>query len=238
MPEKLTLEIDHSELEGRRWDRIEVAQAVYDAGWRRRNLNIMCATIEWESARYERARLVYTNGESDDGLGQVNSLHRGDTPRDVWNERVWTGGINIEMCRGIYQRRFEAYDSSDGAFRAWYAYSNGNFLRSWQVCCHAAAQVDPTYWQERSFMWWKERWVQGDLAIFQEEWKKRDLSKKKFEDWRSIHDDAYRILKSGSRPPLLLIDPREAAMLVPVNRDAEAVMASEMPERWNFKEAA
>jgi hypothetical protein len=158
-------------LAGRRIPYMEVAQYNYTCGYRRENLATIIAICDWESARYEEARLIYDDGTSDDGVMQINEkVWRGERTIDQWHELVWDAEQNFEIGRDIWENRKSRLGSAARGFEAWVAYSNGNYKKTLQIARHHAAQVDSTFYSAKAFRWWGIRWIPGDGKIFEATW--------------------------------------------------------------------
>jgi C-type lysozyme/alpha-lactalbumin family len=188
-----------SVLGGRRLEYPEVAQANYGTGFRRENLATIIAICDWESARFEEARLIYDDGSSDDGVLQINSsVWQGDRTDEEWHEIVWHSNPNFEIGRQIYTGRKERLGAAKKGFEAWVAFSNGNFKRSIQVGRHWTAQVDSTFYPVNSFKWWGIRWISGDGKIFEAMWKKivgdSANARNRLERWKITHPKQAAIL--------------------------------------------
>ena len=179
-----------SVLGGRRLGYAEVAQNNFTCGFRRENLATAIAICDWESARYEEARLIYDNGASDDGVMQINEkVWRGERSIEDWHKIVWDAEENFKIARDIFEGRKSRLGTSKDGFSAWVAFTNGNYKRTMQAARHYAAQVDSSFFPVKSFKWWGIRWIPGDGKIFEETWYamfgKTELAKARLERWKT-----------------------------------------------------
>jgi hypothetical protein len=101
-------------LAGRRLSEEETAGHLRAAGFREETVGPMVCTAKYESSFYDRASNVNTNGSTDRGLFQINSIHLGGTagcPRSA--EALWDPATNARCAAGIFALQ---------GIRAWYGY--------------------------------------------------------------------------------------------------------------------
>jgi len=195
-------------LVGRRLEYLEVAELLYAAGWRRRNLTVMVAIVDWESARFEGAYLDYEDpenpGAKDYGLLQINwTFKPAYQSWGEWEHVVFNAAKNVDLARQIFDT---ARRRGGTGFEPWVAWSNGNFQRSMSAARHWTAQVDPSFFPRRSFRWWGLRWIPGTYDRFVLEARRHGLGEKRVRRWEALHPDLESVLRGTDVTPAEFAD--------------------------------
>jgi len=100
-------------LAGRRLSEREAATLIRDAGFPSDVVGKMLCTIKYESSFYERASNRNSNGSTDYGLFQVNSIHYGDAGCPSSSAGLYDAAKNTKCALAIYKSQ---------GINAWYGY--------------------------------------------------------------------------------------------------------------------
>ena len=100
-------------LAGRRLSEREAATLIRNAGFPSNVVGKMLCTIKYESNFYERASNRNTNGSSDYGLFQVNTIHYGDAGCPSSSAGLYDAAKNTKCALAIYKSQ---------GINAWYGY--------------------------------------------------------------------------------------------------------------------
>lgn len=112
MDEEVGESEDHL-LAGRRLSPAEVASVLREAGFPEAAVGKMVCTAKYESSFYERASHRNTNGTTDYGLFQINSVHVGDTGCPSSATALYEAAANARCALKVYRSQ---------GMGAWYAY--------------------------------------------------------------------------------------------------------------------
>lgn len=106
----------------------EIAAYARHAGWRGQDVRIAVAVALAESSgNPEAINTSNSNGSTDYGLFQINSVHRGILAGGNWRDPK----DNAAMAKRVWDGR------SGDKWRAWVAYSTGAYLR------HMSVDIEP-----------------------------------------------------------------------------------------------
>jgi hypothetical protein len=111
---------DALESAGRKWTGTEVAALVRQAGFPENVVSKMVCTVYYESGFYERKVSYDSNGTSDQGLFQVNSIHTRDKGCPSTTAGMLDATANANCAILIFRADQKA--GGDGITRPWVAY--------------------------------------------------------------------------------------------------------------------
>ena len=145
--------------------------------------------MDYDGALFKR---VY---RMDQGFCQINSMHNrfDSTPIAAWEAKVYNFASNLAFGRGLFE---SARDRGLNGMQPWAAWSNGNYLRSYRIAKHAAANADAEWYTntEITFRWWEQKWIPGDLPVWEMERSRRLLGPRWQAAWEKKHPKQAAIL--------------------------------------------
>jgi hypothetical protein len=114
-----------------------------------------------------------------------------------WEAKVYDFASNLTIGRGLYEAD---RDRGGDGFRPWAANTSGNFRRSYRVAKHWAGNVDVAWYvnPEITFRWWDQKWIPGDLPVWEMERSRRALGERWQTRWAAKHPKQMAILQDGT----------------------------------------